>query len=161
MFGTHYHNFWTLAERDLGLRRGEGGDFEPRYTFKVLDHGKFPHYLDMLNVSSPAAVWSSLIAGVAPLEELFLAGYSIIDKLSSSDADDAVLDEVSVEGFLRTRPYATDTLSELYRMIIMTIWSVQSHETSMAAYRRFVEHFVSEPVPLLWLLTGNLQDNLI
>jgi hypothetical protein len=161
MFGTHYHNFWTLAEQDLGLRRGEGRDFEPRHTFKVLDQNKFPHYLDWLNVGSPAAVWSSLIAGVAPPEELFLAAYSVIDKLTYSDADDDVLDEVSVEGFLRTRPYATDTLSELYKMLIMTIWSVQSHETSMAAYRRFVERWVAEPVPLLWLLTGNLDKKLI
>jgi phytoene dehydrogenase-like protein len=162
MFGTHYQNFWTLAERDLGLRRqGEGRDFEPRDTFKVLDKGKFPRYLDMLNVGSPESVWASLIAGVAPPEELFLAAYSMIDKLSYSDADDDVLDEVSVEGFLRTRPYGTDTLSELYKMLIMTIWSVQSHETSMAAYRRFVERWVAQPVPLLWLLTGNLHDKLI
>jgi phytoene dehydrogenase-like protein len=161
LFGTHYHNFWTLAERDLKLRRGEGGDFEPRYTFKVLEKDKFPRYLDMLNVGSPAAVWSSLIAGVAPPAELLLAAYSLIDALSYSDADDDVLDEVSVDGFLRTRPYATDTLSKLHNTIIMTIWSVHSHETSAAAYRRFLAPNVPLPVPLLWLLTGDLQKKLI
>ena len=161
MFGTHYHNFWTLAERDLGLRRGEPGGFEARHTFKVLEKDKFPRYLDMLNVGSPASVWSSLIAGVAPPTELLLAAYSVIDALSYSDADDDVLDEVSVEGFLRTRPYATDTLSKLHNTIIMTIWSVHSHETSAAAYRRFLARNVPLPVPLLWLLTGDLQKKLI
>ena len=161
MYGTFYRNFWNLVERDLGLRRGPGGDFEPRYTFKVLDRGRFPRYIDLLNVGSPASVWTSLMAGVASPAELLLGGYSLIDGLSYSLEDDSILDRVSVEGFLRTRPYATNELSKLHDTIIMTIWSVHSDETSAAAYRRFIEHNVPMPVPLLWLLTGDLGTRLI
>ena len=42
MYGEWYENFWHLVEGDLELKRGDGGAFEPRYTFKVLDRGKFP-----------------------------------------------------------------------------------------------------------------------
>src|SRR5262245_37873363 len=43
LFGNWYLNFWELAEGDLKLTRGDGNGatFEPRYTFKVLDRGRF------------------------------------------------------------------------------------------------------------------------
>ena len=158
MFGNFYQNFWDLAERDLGLERGEGADFEPRYTFKVLAKGKFPEYIDLLNVESP---WTNLFSGIAPPAEMFLWAYSLIDGLTYSTADDSILDRVSVEGFLRTRPYATSQLSELHDTILMTIWSIHSDDVSAAAYRRFVEHNAPLPRPLVWLLTGDLGTKLM
>ena len=39
-------------------------------------------------------------------------------------------------------------VSTLHDIILMTIWSVHSDETSAAAYRRFVEHNAPPPYPL-------------
>ena len=103
MYGVWYDNFWSLAEGDLGLARGEGGAFEPRYTFKVLDRGKFPEYRDLLTVASSDPALKNLFSGVASPAEMFLWAYSYIDGLTYSAVDDGVLDRISVEGFLRTR----------------------------------------------------------
>jgi hypothetical protein len=144
----------------LKLTRGEGdgASFEPRYTFKVLDRGRFPHYIDLLNVQSPDR---NLFSGLASPADMFLWAYSSLDGLSYPMVDDAVLDRMSVEGFLRTRPYATDRVVALHDSILMNIWSVHSDQTSAAAYRRFVEHNVPLPNTLAWLLTGNLGTKLM
>lgn len=160
LFGEWYHNFWKLVEGDLKLTRGDSGgtSFEPRYTFKVLDRGRFPNYIDLLNVKSPG---KNLFSGLASPADMFLWAYSAIDGLSYSDVDDDALDRISVDGFLRTRPYTTAEVSTLHDSIVMTIWSLHSDQTSAAAYRRFVEHNVPLPNPLAWLLTGNLGTKLM
>lgn len=159
MYGQWYDNFWNLVEGDLHLRRGEA--FEPRYSFKVLDRGKFPEYIDLLTVASSNPGLRNLFSGVASPAEMYLWAYSFIDGLSYSAVDDSVLDGVSVEGFLRTRPYGTQAISTLHDIILMTIWSVHSDETSAAAYRRFVAPNAPPPYPLFWLLTGDLGTKLM
>ena len=89
MFGDFYANFWDLAEGDLRMRRGPGRDFEPHDTFKILDRGKFPHYIDLLNVAAPL---SNYFSGVASPAYVLLGVYSLLDGLSYGHSDDAVQD---------------------------------------------------------------------
>ena len=161
MYGEWYENFWNLVEGDLHLKRGDAGAFEPRYTFKVLDRGKFPEYQDLLDVASSNPALKNLLSGVASPAEMFLWAYSFIDGLTYSEVDDDVLDGISVQGFVRTRPYATPMVASLHDIILMTIWSVHSEETSAAAYRRFVAPNAPPPYPLFWLLTGDLGTTLM
>ncbi len=163
MFGNWYQNFWNLVEGDLGLMRGDGPNaaFQPRYTFKVLDRGKFPNFTDMLNVAPTASPWSYLLSGPGSPAEMFLWAYFVLDSLAYSLVDDDVLDRISVEGFLRSRAYATPQVAALQDLALMTIWSIHSDDTSAAAYRRFLEHNAPLPSPLLWLLTGNLGIKLM
>ena len=161
MYGEWYHNFWSLVEGDLNLRRGEGLAFEPRFTFKVLDRGKFPDYLDLLTVGSSNPGLKNLFSGVTTPAEMFLWAYSYIDGLTYSSVDDDVLDGISVQGFLRTRPYSTEMVCTLHDIILMTIWSVHSDSTSAAAYRRFISPNAPPPYPLFWLLTGDLGTTLM
>ena len=154
-------NFWSLVEGDLHLKRGEAGAFEPRYTFKVLDRGRFPEDQDLLNVASSNPALKNLFSGVASPAEMFLWAYSYIDGLTYSAVDDDVLDGISVQGFLRTRPYSTAMVSTLHDIILMTIWSVHSEETSAAAYRRFIAPNAPPPYPLFWLLAGDLGTTLM
>ncbi|HEY6344063.1 MAG TPA: FAD-dependent oxidoreductase [Bryobacteraceae bacterium] len=156
MFGDFYKNFWDLAEGDLRMRRGR--DFEPHDTFKILDRGKFPHYIDLLNVAAPL---SNYFSGVASPADVLLGVYSLLDGLSYGHSDDAILDQVGVEGFLRTRPYATKGLAKIHESILLTIWSLHGYEFSTAAYRRFIENSVPMRRPLLWVLTGDLKTKLI
>jgi hypothetical protein len=156
MYGDFYENFWDLAEGDLGMSRGT--DFEPHETFKILDSGKFPRYIDLLNVAAPM---SNFFSGCASPGDVLLGVYSLLDIMSYGPSEDGMLDGVGVEGFLRTRPYATKGLAKIHESILMTIWSLHGYSFSSAAYRRFVEHNLPLPSPLLWVLTGDLLTKLM
>jgi phytoene dehydrogenase-like protein len=161
MFSNFYENFWRMAEGDLKLTRGERGDFEPRTSVKILDQGAFPTFLELTNVGSFDTAWANVFSGVASPADMLLWAYSMVDGLSRSVDEDSGLDRVSVEGFLRTRPYATPAISHLHDVVLMTIWSVHAYETSAAAYRRFIDRSFPCPTPLTWLLTGDLDTKLI
>ena len=105
----------------------------------MLDRGKFPEYQDLLDVASSNPALKNLFSGVASPAEMFLWAYSYIDGLTYSAVDDDVLDGISVEGFLRTRPYTTQMVSTLHDIILMTIWSVHSDidlRGSLSTFRR-------------------------
>lgn len=160
MFTNFYRNFWDLAE-DLGLRRGDGRNFEPRDSVKILDRGQFPHFSALTDVGSFGSAWRNILSGVAAPADMLLWAYSMLDGLSYSAADDAAMDKVSVNGFLVTRPYSTVPVADLNDIILMTVWSIHSYQTSAAAYRRFIEYSFPRPVPALWLLTGDLKTKLM
>jgi hypothetical protein len=71
------------------------------------------------------------------------------------------MDRISVNGFVTTRPYGTAAAAALHDIALMTIWSLHSYQTSAAAYRRFVDYSFPHPVPLTWLLTGDLETKLM
>jgi hypothetical protein len=160
MFTNFYHNFWNLAE-DLGLRREDPKSFESRDSVKILDKGKFPHFTELVDVGSFVSAWRNVFSGVAPPADMLLWAYSMLDGLSYPAAHDDELDRISVNGFLATRPYGTASVAALHDIILMTVWSIHSYQTSAAAYRRFIEYSFPHPVPALWLLTGDLKTKLM
>lgn len=84
----------------------------------------------------------------------------MVDALSLN-LDEKWWDNLSVEGYFQTRYYDTLMVDKLHEMILMTIWSIHSSQTSMGAYRRFMGYRFRLPSPMLWLLTGNLHKKLI
>lgn len=161
MYANFYHNFWELAEEDLGLERGKGKDFESRTGALVLDECAFPQFKALRNVGSFDSAVDNLLSGVESPADMLLWAYSMIDALSWPDSYDDMLDKISMEGLVKTRPYATRAVSELHDIILMTIWSIHSEQTSSAAYRRILQAGFRQPAPQTWLLTGDLKTKLL
>ena len=79
MFGNWYKNFWKLSE-SLGLTRVK--DFQPMTQFKFLRRGEFPRFMQWTNLGSVRTVLPNLLSGMAPIPDMFLGAYSIIDLIS-------------------------------------------------------------------------------
>jgi zeta-carotene desaturase len=160
MFSDWYDNFWTLFEKDLGLSRE--AHFEPRYGLKLLHKGA-KSYLSLKNPKSIGAIWDNLRSGVVPLPDLFLWGYSMLDLASQRFDENRPLGRYSVNGFLNTRPYATDQMAQLHDFTLMEIWSAHGYEISAADYKNFVKHAfaLGRSTPFAWMLKGSLQKKLI
>src|SRR5208282_4183583 len=74
-----------------------------------------------------------------------------------------VLSRLSVNGFLHSRPYATERCAELHDFMLMVIWSIHGNLTSAASYKDFVKHTFGFPraTPFAWMLKGRLQEKII
>ncbi len=160
MFCDWYVNFWEIFESDLGLDRN--AHFEPRTGVKLLRKGQ-RKYLELKNASNLQSIWGNLRSGVLPFPDMFIMGYSMLDLASQSFDRNELLSRFSVNGFLHSRPYATEHCAELHDFILMEIWSIHGDLTSAASYKDFVKHTFAFPrsTPFAWMMKGNLQETLI
>ena len=165
MYSNFYVNFWDIVENDLGMRRDQSArtDFESRDSFKFLSR-RDAHYRELKNATSldPRTLWSDLFSGVAhssPLD-MYLYLYSMLDLLAHRFHIRGLLSQ-SINGFVRSRPCATDQVAALHDSIVMFIWSVHASGTQASSYQNFYRHTFGNVTPLLWLLKGSLQEKII
>lgn len=167
MFCEWYANFWEIFEKDLGLDRRT--HFEPRAAVKLLRKGAAllhkgtPEYLDLTGASTLRSVWHNLRSGVLPFPDMFLLGFSMLDLASQPFDRSELLSGLSVNGFLYSRPYASERCADLHDYILMEIWSIHGDLTSAAAYKHFLRRAYSfgRSIPFAWMLKGSLQEKLI
>lgn len=164
MFSNFYLNFWDIVENDLGMRRETSGptDFEARDSMKFLSRDGC--YRELKNAASldPRGLWGDLLSGVAqtsPLD-MYLYLYSMLDLLAHRFRVRGLLAQ-SVNGFVRSRPCATEQVAALHDSIVMLIWSIHSSGTSASSYQNFYRHSFGNVTPLLWLLKGSLAEKIV
>lgn len=155
MLMNWYLNLWDLID-ELGVR----DKFTPSYAFYFLHRGQV-HAPRMLNVGSAADFLRNITSGAAPLPDLFIFMYSMIDLLSTPMHRDRFLNNYSVNGFMRFRPYSTDRAADLHQKVWETVWAIPSYNASARSYKNFLKYGNFAPVPQLWLFKENKYDALI
>ncbi len=158
MFGHWYENFWDLI-KDVGLIRER--DFERRPECGFLEKGQFPNYKLLADNGSVKTWLQNLLSGILPVPDMFLAAYAIIDLLTEDFSDNDFFSMQTLNGFLVTRPYATETIAKFYQLLVMNIWSVDSSLTSVEAFQSFAKYQLRQPTPQCWVLTDNSYEQLI
>lgn len=151
-----YGNFWQLA-RDVGLDPAR--DVEARNAVRFAAPGGG----SPLTLNSPGAaahVMGNLLSGVAPPSDMFLHVYSLIDLLSQRFDDDTLLDRYSVNGFMQSRPYASERSAELHDYSLAKAFASPSYLTSASSYQRFIKYGFRHPDPMMWVLRGDCHQSL-
>jgi zeta-carotene desaturase len=156
MFLNWYHNFQVIA-RDIGAAT----NFVPMDNVKFLHAGHFPHMNELVNFGSLASVPQNLISGVLPFPDMLLYMYSVLDLLSTPMEHNRYRDDISVNGFASTRPYATDTSVSMYDEYLAKTFAVASYLTSVKSFQTFVEYGSYHPVPLYWALNGDSYNKFL
>jgi phytoene dehydrogenase-like protein len=162
MFSNFYVNFWDIVENELGLKRDRSADtdFEARDSFVFLDRAQ--GYRALRNASDLKSLWQDMSSGVgqlAPLD-LYLYLYSMLDLLAHRFHVRGLI-ELSLNGYVRSRPCITEPAARMHDAIVMFIWSIHSAGTSAESYQNFYRHTFGNVQPLLWLLRGSLQRKVI
>jgi hypothetical protein len=184
-------NLFALC-RDIGLRHPPAypGDpaaaFEPRPAFLTLEplpraqvasgppgrEASAFHRLEYLG--APQYFWRNACAGVAHWSDMAIYQYSILDLVASDDFDNEetkeFLNRVSVNGFMHSRPYASDIAALLHHELLLKVFAVPSYRTSARAYRTYLRHSAAFPPgrrtgpapsdlsPSFWAMRGNVHD---
>ena len=155
MFTNWYVNTWDIVD-ELNLRR----NFVPRSAFRFLKRGH-TQAQKMVDPGWIGTFWQNLFSGVAPVPDVFVFMYSLVDLLSTPIQRDKFLDLYSVNAFMRSRPYATERAAVLQQRVWETVWAIPSYDASVRTYKTFLKYGNYDPVPQLWLLNQNKHDGLI
>jgi NAD(P)-binding Rossmann-like domain/Flavin containing amine oxidoreductase len=150
MFMNWYNNFWEIAD-ELGVR----DRFEPRHSLKYLRRDEFPRTTEIRDVGSLASMWHNLFSGVQPLPDMFIYGYSLIDLLATEFYRREFLDQYPVNGFMRSRLYATDAAASQHQSTLAKAFACPSYSTAASTYRNFIKYSFRHPVPMMWVLKGD------
>ena len=156
MFLNWYHNFWRLAD-DIGVRRDE--HFEPRSSVKYLRRGEFPRTMTIADSGSPSTEWANLTSGVRSIPDMFLNHYSVFDLLAQR-FEGGLLGRYTINGFLQSRPYATEGSATLYQDGLAKAFACPSYLTSARSYQAFLKYSLRLPVPMMWLLKQDVYHGL-
>lgn len=149
-----YHNFWRIAE-DIGLSRE--ADFEPHTCVKYLRKGEYPRMAAITNPGSPSSIPANLLSGVRSIPDMFLNDFSVLDLLTQRFDQGGLLSRYSVNGFMQSRPYATEGSATLYEETIAKAFACPSYLTSARSYQAFTKYSFGLPDPMLWVLKGDCQ----
>lgn len=190
IFADWCQNFFSLC-RDIGLRRpthlvaGEVA-FAPRPTFLTLDPlpprayeggpkgREVSDFKRLEYLGAPEFFWKNANAGVAHWSDMVIYQYSILDLLSDDSLDDdrtrEFLNRVSVNGFMRSRWYASDIAALLHHELLLKVFAVPSYRTSARTYQTYLRHTTafrpgrqigpdpSNLSPSFWSMRGNVQQ---
>lgn len=159
MFGDWYVNFFDLVQ-EVGLARGTGFRRDPRWGY--VSRSQPGQYRFLVNDGSVLSFWRNLFSGVAPVADIFLADYAVLDVLTQNIEDRLYLyDPLTLGGFLSTRPYATPGMLQVFNAEMMDIWAIDAYVTSLYAYQCFVRYQARRPRPSNWATTENSYDLII
>ncbi len=156
MFLNWYHNFWALT-RELEPQP----QFASRHAIKYRARGDYGCDFTLADVGSPATFLSNMFSGPLPPADMFLYGYSLIDLLSQPIHRQSFLDQYSINGFMRARPYATDRAAEQHHRNLAKAFASPSYRTSAASYQHFIKYGFKCPTPMLWVLVGDCDTHIM
>lgn len=164
MFSNFYVNFWDIVENEIGLKRDDSAttDFESRDSFRTLTRSQGYRELKNAATMDPQALLADMQAGVAGLSplDMYLYMYSLLDLIVYRFDERGRLG-LSLNGFVRSRPFVTEPVAALHDAIVMFIWSIHSAGTSASSYKSFYRHAFGNVRPLLWLLKGSLAEKVV
>lgn len=160
MFSTFYTNFWELLEKDLatvGMIKEE--HFEPRNLMKMLNaDGGYDTITDGAPIKNTLL---NLLRGPQPAADMIVWAYSLLDLMSQHGSRDRLLDQFSVNGFMRSKAYATERAARMHEFALLIIWSAHSYDISAAPYADFFRLALRKGPPLTWVMKGDLHNHLI
>ena len=126
-----------------------------------LSAGHNPDGPSYRNLTSMRYVFRNLFAGVTPIPHTFLFFYAALDLMSQPYSYRAALDCVTVSGFLRSRPYRTEKISDQFEELMLKGISVPTYQVSAMTMRNVMRYWFHYPEPMLRILDGSLYDKWI
>ncbi|MEM9548094.1 MAG: FAD-dependent oxidoreductase [Bacteroidota bacterium] len=152
IFPMWYRNIWEMVEM-LGLEH----NFRDSTNFFQLKKGEYPKLHRLTNLASPAYILDNLTSGILPIDDMILFFYAGLDLLSEPLDRKAFLDQLSVNGFLKSRFYTNEQVARLFESSILGGSSAPSYQSSAMTYKNVLSYWFSHPLPMNKILKGDLN----
>ena len=195
IFADWNQNFFQICS-EIGLRHPPrySGDpeaaFEPQPAFRTLQplpegHQSFRDriapdqraalaFKELVYLGAPKFFWRNCRSEVVHWSDMALYQYSVLDLLTDESLDDDTtkefLNRTSVNGFMRSRSYASDLAALLHHELLLKVFAVPSYLTSARSYQTYLWHTAafqpgqstssdsSRLTPSFWAMRGNVQE---
>lgn len=156
LFPLWYLNIWRLIEH-LGIR----DSFLDKSKYGYMKEGDYPNYIYLENPFSWKTAFHNLFHGVLPPWDSFLYQYALLDLMAQPVRYRAQLDQVTINGFARSRFYGTETVVAQLEDTVSRASAIESYEMSSMTVRNVMRYWFNYHEPWFRILNGDLQTKLI
>jgi glycine/D-amino acid oxidase-like deaminating enzyme len=164
VFEEHgYHVFpgWYVNIRQLLRELHVDNHLIDITQFWVLRKQQFPHFLRFRQFSPAINAVRNVFSGILPWPELLMTFYFVTELAAESFNRRWFLDRVSVNGFLRSRPYATEGMATFQQQTVLQASSIPNYELSAMASQKIARAWMATRAPLFSILDSNLDETFI
>lgn len=156
LFPLWYLNIWRLIDR-LEIR----DSFIDKSKYGYMKEGEYPNYVYLENPFSWKTALHNLFHGVLPPWDSFLYQYALLDLMAQPVRYRAQLDQVTINGFARSRFYGTETVVAQLEDTVSRASAIESYEMSSMTVRNVMKYWFNYHEPWFRILNGNLQTKFI
>ncbi len=159
-------NFYGLCE-EIGVARNDFIAFPEFHVLRPISKGPLAtkgrpkdHLRTLDHLGSPEFFWKNVNSGVAEWHDMVLFGCSYIDLLLDERLErEEFLNRVSVNGYVRSLPYASDMTGLLHQDLLLKVFASPSYEVSARSYQTYLKLTTAVPgsPPPFRALKGNCR----
>ena len=153
MYLNWYNNFWQLM-REIGAL----DKFIPNPVIGYRRPGDKQTRQGLTNAGSATTILTNMFNGVAPPADQFISAYSLLDLIGTQAFSAKVLEQTSVNNFLRSRGYCTNASIDVSTRTLAEAFASPSYLSSARSYQSLIKYGYRHPTPSMWLLTQNTND---
>ena len=156
LFPLWYLNIFALAE-ELGFM----GNFIDRTKYGYMEAGGYPKTKYLENPFSWRFALHNLFNGLLPAPESFLYQYAGIDLMSRAFRYRRQLDQIALNGFVRSRWYSTEIVVRQFEDTVSRASAIESYEMSAMTVRNVLRYWFNYHSPWFKILKADLQQGFI
>lgn len=156
LFPLWYVNIWELVE-ELGI----GSHFTDKTRYAYMRQGQYPKTVYLESPFSIRTAFHNIFHGLLPPSQAILYQYVLLDLMSQPVRKRASLDQVTVNGFARSRVYCTDAVVDQLEDTVSRASAIESYEMSAMTVRNVMRYWFKYHDPWFRILKGDLQQQLI
>ncbi|MGA7805563.1 FAD-dependent oxidoreductase [Bradyrhizobium sp.] len=153
MYLNWYNNFWQLM-REIGAL----DKFIPNAVIGYRRPGDKQTLAGLTNAGSPTTILTNMFSGVASPADEFISAYCLLDLIGTQAMSGEVLEQTSVNNFLRSRGYSTEASIATATRTLAEAFASPSYLSSARSYQSLIKYGYRNPVPSMWLLIQNTND---
>jgi uncharacterized protein with NAD-binding domain and iron-sulfur cluster len=160
--GNHFFPAWYLNTRHLLGELGIADHLVDMKRLHQLRKGRFPHF-ETLDIPTRLwnLPWNIFHAGVLPWSDAALLVYSFLELACQSNSNQAWLDRMSLNEFIRSRPYGLDAVAEGAQALVLKSIATSTSHLSALTKHTVDQCWLRYRVPMYSILNGNLQERFI
>ena len=159
MYLEWYVNFWQLM-KDIGVERETS--FRPfESVYQLRRRNEVPRWSKLTNAYAPQYVPENLFGGVGPPPDMFIFGYGCVDLLAERAWRTVRLENMSLAGFMDSRPYMTDTASKALETFIGRIWALPARLVSAKDAQTYLRYCLPAGDARQWLTRDSAEATVV
>ena len=159
--GWHLFPLWYLNIFALAEELGFSANFTARTKYGYMESGRYPETKYLENPFSWRYAFHNLFHGLLPPPESYLYQYAGIDLMSRAYRYRRQLDQIALNGFVRSRWYSTELVVRQFEDTVSRASAIESYEMSAMTVRNVLRYWFSYHTPWFKILTTNLQQGFI